>query len=294
MGKILQAGHIYTFSKLFELKVEVDDLVNEFGYTLQRTELDLPGYVGELDRLQDTHSRISEILPYVNLANEATRREVLIAPVVTDLVHYTQSQLRIEYPIKVSEHLQGCLDYLLRNKAWMIVIEAKQDDLYNGFTQLAIELIALDQWDKTPKSDRLYGAVTTGSVWQFGALNRHTKLIDLLLTNNKVFKYVLKNCSSRTSYADATDIAIASPMGLIILKLYALPSLYRQGQFDRATLYESDITQLLRKYPVTITEVLKPLKPPVLLGSDLEEVQNIFLDIQSRINKERDRFSKFQ
>lgn len=85
MGKILQAGHIYTFSKLFELKVEVDDLVNEFGYTLQRTELDLPGYVGELDRLQDTHSRISEILPYVNLANEATRREVLIAPVVTDL-----------------------------------------------------------------------------------------------------------------------------------------------------------------------------------------------------------------
>jgi hypothetical protein len=118
--------------------------------------------------------------------------------------------------------------------------------------------------------------------------------IDLLLTNNKVFKYVLKHCSSRTSYADATDIAIASPMGLIILKLYALPSLYRQGQFDRATLYESDITQLLRKYPVTITEVLKPLKPPVLLGSDLEEVKNIFLDIQSRINKERDRFSKFQ
>jgi len=118
--------------------------------------------------------------------------------------------------------------------------------------------------------------------------------IDLLLTNNKVFKYVLKHCISRTSYADATDIAIASPKGLIILKLYALPSLYRQGQFDRATLYESDITQLLRKYPVTITEVLKPLKPPVLLGSDLEEVKNIFLDIQSRINKERDRFSKFQ
>lgn len=117
--------------------------------------------------------------------------------------------------------------------------------------------------------------------------------IDLLLTNNKVFKYVLKHCSSRTSYADATDIAIASPMGLIILKLYALPALYHKKQFDRATLYESDITQLLRKYPVTITEVLKPLKPPVLLGSDLEEVKNIFLDIQSRINKERDRFSKF-
>ncbi|MFM7600639.1 MAG: hypothetical protein ACKO7R_05495 [Pseudanabaena sp.] len=117
--------------------------------------------------------------------------------------------------------------------------------------------------------------------------------IDLLLTKNKVFKYVLQYCGSRTSYADATDIAIASPKGLIILKLYALPSLYHKEQFDRATLYESDITQLLRKYPVTITEVLKPLKPPVLLDSDLEEVKNIFLDIQSRIDKERDRFSKF-
>jgi len=177
MSRILQAGQSYTFSKLFELKVEVDDLVNEFGYTLQRTELSLSQYKGELDRIQDTQERISEILPYVNLANEATRREVLIAPVVTDLVHYTRSQLRIEYQIKVSEHLQGYFDYLLRNQAWIIVIEAKHEDLYNGFTQLATELIALDQWDKAPECDRLFGAVTTGSVWQFGLLHRQTKLI---------------------------------------------------------------------------------------------------------------------
>ena len=177
MSKILQAGQSYTFSKLFELKVEVDDLVNEFGYTLQRLELSLPQYKGELDRIRDTQDRISEILPYVNLANEATRREVLIAPVVTDLVHYTRSQLRIEYQIKVSEHLQGYFDYLLRNQAWIIVIEAKHEDLYNGFTQLATELIALDQWDKAPECDRLFGAVTTGSVWQFGLLHRQTKLI---------------------------------------------------------------------------------------------------------------------
>jgi len=177
MSKILQAGQSYTFSKLFKLKVEVDDLVNEFGYTLQRTELSLPQYKGELDRIRDTQDRILEILPYVNLANEATRREVLIAPVVTDLVHYTRSQLRIEYQIKVSEHLQGYFDYLLRNQAWIIVIEAKHEDLYNGFTQLATELIALDQWDKAPECDRLFGAVTTGSVWQFGLLHRQTKVI---------------------------------------------------------------------------------------------------------------------
>jgi len=178
MSKILEADQSYTFSKIFELKMEVDDLVNEFGYSLQRTELHLPQFAGELDRLSDTQARISEILPYVNLANAATRREVLIAPVVTDLVHYTRSQLRIEYQIKINKNLQGYLDYLLRNKAWIIVIEAKHEDLYNGFTQLATELIALDQWDKIPECDRLFGAVTTGSIWQFGLMHRQSKLIE--------------------------------------------------------------------------------------------------------------------
>ncbi|CAN1211057.1 hypothetical protein TUMEXPCC7403_12730 [Tumidithrix helvetica PCC 7403] len=73
--------------------------------------------------------------------------------------------------------------------------------------------------------------------------------------------------------------------------LYALPSLYRQGQFDRATLYESDITQLLRKYPMRSTEVLSPLKAPVLLASDIEEVASILKDIQGRIEREGKRFS---
>ena len=56
----------------------------------------------------------------------------------------------------MSEHLQGYFDYLLRNQAWIIVIEAKHEDLYNGFTQLATELIALDQWDKSPECDPIW------------------------------------------------------------------------------------------------------------------------------------------
>jgi hypothetical protein len=44
-----------------------------------------------------------------------------------------------------------------------------------GFTQLATEMIALDQWEKTPTQSTLIGAVTTGSIWQFGRLNRATK-----------------------------------------------------------------------------------------------------------------------
>ena len=186
---LLNPNQSYTFNKIFELRAEVDKLVEEFGYSLKRTRLNLPLHLGELDRLQDTRNRIEELLPYVNLANETARREVLIAPVVTDIVHYTRAQLRIEYPIRVTEQLQGILDYLLRTQSHLLVIEAKQEDLTNGFTQLASELIALDQWQDSTDIDlqpNLVGAVTTGVLWQFGVLNRHTKLIEQGLNSYRV------------------------------------------------------------------------------------------------------------
>jgi hypothetical protein len=60
---VLNPSQSYTFSKLFELKVEPDDLVTECGYTLERTRLNLPLYPGELDRLEELRSRIEEVLP---------------------------------------------------------------------------------------------------------------------------------------------------------------------------------------------------------------------------------------
>jgi hypothetical protein len=178
MSSILIPQQPYTFSKIFDLKIEADELVAEFGYTLQRTALNLPQYPGELDRLEELRSRIQEVLPYVSLVNETARREVLISRVVLELVHYTKAQLRIEYPIKVTEQLQGYLDYLLRTNTELLVIEAKREDLDYGFTQLAAEMIALDRWEKTPAQDILLGVVTTGKIWQFGRLDRACKHIE--------------------------------------------------------------------------------------------------------------------
>jgi hypothetical protein len=45
----------------------------------------------------------------------------------------------------VNEFLRGNLDYYLQGAHNIVVIEAKQADLTKGFTQLAVELIALDQ-----------------------------------------------------------------------------------------------------------------------------------------------------
>jgi hypothetical protein len=186
MLQILEPSQSYTFSQIFQLKLEVDELVAELGYGLRRVELALPEFAGDLDRLAQLRQRIAEIRPFVNLANEATRREILISPIVMELVHYTQAQLRIEYPVKVSNQLQGYVDYLLRTQYCAIVIEAKQEDLTNGFTQLAAEMIALDQWPNTPAQPQIVGAVTTGTIWQFGRLDRQSKILEQGLNSYRV------------------------------------------------------------------------------------------------------------
>ncbi|NEU72250.1 hypothetical protein PI95_006595 [Hassallia byssoidea VB512170] len=174
---LLDPNRSYTFSNYFELGFAVDDLVAEFGYSFERKFLNLPQYSGTLDRLADLKQRIEEVLPFVDLENEATRREILIAPIVTDLIHYSHAKLRIEYSIKVDNKLQGNLDYYLRTTTNLIVISAKQGDINRGFIQLATEMIALDKWTDSTQAEIL-GAVTTGNVWQFGILNRQKQSIE--------------------------------------------------------------------------------------------------------------------
>ncbi|MGC1528082.1 MAG: hypothetical protein WA783_18710 [Phormidesmis sp.] len=183
--KILKPNESYTFSRIFGLSAEVDDIVADFGYSLERGRLHLSEHGGELERLQELYDRISEVLPFVSLTSEMARREILISRVVTEVVHYTKAQLRIEYPLKVSEQLQGSLNYLLRTETQVIVIEAKNEDLTNGFKQLAAEMIALDHWMES-EQEMLIGAMTTGVLWQFSRLNRRTKHIEQGLESYRV------------------------------------------------------------------------------------------------------------
>lgn len=173
---ILEPGKSYTFRNYFEMTYEPDDILAEFGFSFQRSNLDLPLSNPNFDQLTELKNSIQRRLPYVSLTSEAARREILIAPVVLALIDYTQAQLRIEYSINVSDQLKGALDYYLHTQYHLLVIEAKNADLARGFTQLAVELIALDQWT-TSDEPLLYGAVSTGDIWQFGVLHREQKKV---------------------------------------------------------------------------------------------------------------------
>ncbi len=172
--KILQEGQSYTFRSYFELPYEADEILAELSYSLVKSRLSLPKTRKTLEGLSEIQNKLEDILPFVNLSNETARREILVSPILLEIVHCCHCQLRIEYPLKVNDWLKGSLDYLLRYTNDLLVIEAKNDDLTRGFTQLAVELIALAE---VAENNILYGAVTMGDVWRFGKLNQTEKQI---------------------------------------------------------------------------------------------------------------------
>ncbi len=191
-GSILQPNQSYTFRSYFEMSYEPDDILAEFGCSLKRLAFDLPALdVSKIDvpvtgkplaqAIAELKAFIERRLPNVRLTTEAARREILISPLVLSLMDYASIQLRIEYGVKVSEQLKGSLDYYLQSQHNLLVIEAKNADLTRGFTQLAVELIALDRWTDSEESV-LYGAVSTGDIWQFGRLIRANKQVEQDLT----------------------------------------------------------------------------------------------------------------
>jgi hypothetical protein len=173
---IIQPEQSYTFADYFKLNFALRDILGYFQSTLQRQSLSLTRYSGLLDRVDALKQRLEESLPQLSLTSGAARREFLIAPVLIDLLHYTQATLNVEYQVVVSNQLKGSLDYLIQNQQALLVIEAKNEDLERGFVQLAIEMIALDQWIESDQMI-LSGAVSTGSIWQFGTFNRQTRQV---------------------------------------------------------------------------------------------------------------------
>ncbi len=89
----------------------------------------MPKSERQLERLEDLQQRLQESLPYVSLTTKAARREFLIAPVLIELIHYTQVRLKVEYPLVVNEQLKGTLDYYLQAQNELLVIEAKNADM---------------------------------------------------------------------------------------------------------------------------------------------------------------------
>ncbi len=165
-----------TIQKLCD--VEAQDLAKEFGYSFERKWLNLPQYIGELDRSPQTQERIEEILPHVSLTSDRAKREILVSPIMRNLIYYTKANVRIDYPIQTTEKSTRVLDYFIKSTQCAVITFAKGADTDLGMTELIASLIALDRWLEDPPQTNLIGAVTTGRTWEFVRLNRQSQHIE--------------------------------------------------------------------------------------------------------------------
>ena len=105
--------------------------------------------------------------------------------------------------------------------------------------------------------------------------------VDVLLTANGLFAEAQQSFGTTHRFAEL-EVPTATPEGLILLKLYALPSLYRQGFFDRVSIYEGDIATLMQRHCPDLEPLLQRLQRHLESG-DLHELKVIVRDIEARI-----------
>ncbi len=113
--------------------------------------------------------------------------------------------------------------------------------------------------------------------------------VDLLFAENEPFKSVARNCVTKRVFADRS-VPCATTEGLFLMKLFAIPSLYRQAQFKKVRIYEGDIADLL-ELPAAISDRVWSKLETIMLDSDIDELRQIVTGIEEKIATRGTRFS---
>jgi len=109
--------------------------------------------------------------------------------------------------------------------------------------------------------------------------------VDVLFYEHPFFQRIGTEFSAELPYS-VGRLRTATIDGLILLKLFALPSLYRQFDLDRAAIYEADLTQLLARTTHDDPFFLDLLRP-FLIASDVREIGMLLGEIRQKLSRLR-------
>lgn len=112
--------------------------------------------------------------------------------------------------------------------------------------------------------------------------------VDFLFTHNKLFSRVSQDFTHKKSFVERL-IPCATIEGILMLKLFALPSLYRQGRFEKVDIYQNDVLRLIREHHPATAPLMQELSRH-LLPSDIVELEKILKQIEDEIAQSQQRF----
>lgn len=175
--KLIDKDKSYTFSDYFSLNDEFENIIDFFNYS-HIIKDNIFNNIEDFKDVKELKEYILDIRKRIPLNNEIAKREFLIAPLLVKLIqNFKTLQLLTEKTIIVNNLLKGKLDYLLSTTENFLIIEAKNDNIENGYKQLAVEMIALDKIfnEDNINNNFIYGVISTGIQWKFVILNRDKK-----------------------------------------------------------------------------------------------------------------------
>ena len=115
------------------------------------------------------------------IGTEKARSEFLIAPVLAEIRFALEDQISLFSGIELNaapeQGLNGVCDFLLSRSAQqlfltrpiIVVVEAKNENLSNGFGQCIAEMVGARIFNEAKQNTEpaVFGVVTTGTVWRF-------------------------------------------------------------------------------------------------------------------------------
>ncbi|MDE5107275.1 MAG: hypothetical protein O4808_09500 [Trichodesmium sp. St17_bin3_1_1] len=166
----------------------------------QKFNIILTGNKGKFNNLPEVApsqfilEALEEYLPLaVAIGSEKARSELIVAPILVAIKKHLNKQISlfsgIEFNVDIELGLNSFCDFIISNSTQQFfiespviaLVEAKNDNLKSGLAQCMAEMVAAQIFNQRQDNEvsKIYGVITTGTVWQFLELEGEAVVLDL-------------------------------------------------------------------------------------------------------------------
>jgi len=166
----------------------------------QKFNIILTGSKGKFNNLPEVApsqfilEALEEYLPLaVAIGSEKARSELIVAPILVAMKKHLNKQISlfsgIEFNVDIELGLNGFCDFIISNSTQQFfiespviaLVEAKNDNLKSALAQCMAEMVAAQIFNQRQDNEisKIYGVITTGTVWQFLELEGEVVVLDL-------------------------------------------------------------------------------------------------------------------
>ncbi len=174
-------------------KFTIEELKKTFNLTIAETA----GKFNNLPEIPPSQFLQEALQYYIPLAvaigTEKVRSELIVAPILFAIKKQLNNRISVfsgtEFNVNVEQSLNGFCDFIISLSPLQLLIEApvvalveaKNDNIKSGLAQCMAEMVAAQIFNQREGNDipKIYGAVTTGTAWQFLELESQNVTVDL-------------------------------------------------------------------------------------------------------------------